>query len=248
MSQAELPTRIQQAKVLVSQQNRHLMIMMVGLMGSLVLMFGAGIGGYDSVAAASVLLLLTWIFGNVIWMARKGQDAKFAHKVLKTYEERNLAKDLERLDVVDASLDDPRWSALSKLLSRIDTLGASDEFTPLVKAVRDRLRHVLEDIAVVTETERADLALGGKPDSSRQQKLRGARLAKEAIADKLINTVRDLHVELAIRDNNAADPILQQLQSLVMQVEADVEVDDVTRAATDRRRQQRAAQGQKEGK
>lgn len=244
MSPVDVPTRVQEARALVSQQNRQLMIMMGGTVGSLGLMLGAGAAGYQMVAAASVGLTIAWTLGNVLWMARKGTEAALAHNLLKTYEERSLIKDLEAREVVDPSPEDPRWSALSKLLSRIQTISATDEVTTLVKAVEDRLRHLLEDIAVVTEAERADLDLGGEADSARQQKLRRARLAKEAIADRLINTVRDLHVELAVRDDSAADPILQQLQSLVMQVEAEAEVDDVN-ATDERRHLQRVAQAQK---
>ena len=247
MRPIDVPTLVQEARELVAQQSRQIRIMMGGLVGSLGLMLAAGAAGHEAVAAASVGLLISWTIGNVIWIARKEQDTLLAHNVLKTYEERKLIKDLEAVEVVELSPEDPRWSALSKLLSRIDAMGATDEVTTLVKAVEDRLRHLLEDIAVVTEAERADLELGGESDSSRQQKLRGARLTKEAIADKLINTVRDLHVELAVRDDIAADPILQQLQSLVMQVEAEAEVDDVVSMDNERRRLQRAAQAQKIG-
>ena len=76
----------------------------------------------------------------------------------------------------------------------------------------------------------------------------------EQIAERLIEHVRDLHVELAVQESGSADPILDQLESLVMQVEAEAEVDAVGKETSTtseedeeaRRRAAKARQAQRE--
>ena len=94
----------------------------------------------------------------------------------------------------------------------------------LIDAVRAQLRSLLVDLQALEGALTDERALGGDPDHPRTLKLQTALATKTETADRLINVVRDLHVELAVADGHGSQPLLEALQKLAHEAEADAEV------------------------
>jgi len=225
----ELPPAIREADEILESQNRAIARMMAGIMVLMLGLLASAFADFEPGIMIGVMGTLTWAFGNAGLMARNSVAVRRAMDLKKTWDQRQIMRELDDVDPDlrhEPEPTDPRWLAVSTLLGRIDSLGADAHVREVVLAVETRLRGLLSDIAVIDEAVAADAALGGD-GGERQERLEAARQAKEKIADRLIGCIRDLHVELAVRDSDKADPILNQLESLVMQVEAEAEVEAV---------------------
>jgi hypothetical protein len=245
---AELPAPIREANEAIQHQDWSMKRMLGGTAAMTALMFGSMVAGFDPGVVVGITGVFAWTLGNAAVMAPNAARWRTAGELMKNWRQRQLSQELNALDAPAPSEpepSDPRWKAVSMLLSRVNSLGADDHVREVVLAVEGRLRTLLNDISVIDEAIAADSALGGETNE-RHERLESAKEAKETIAKRLIDCVRDLHVEMAVRDSGKADPMLERLESLVMQVEADAEVDGVGDDDERRRMAQSARKAQRE--
>lgn len=229
----KLPPSIVQANQVLAAQTRAGTGMMGGMAAMMILMFVSAFADFEPGVMVGVLGIITWALGIGALMARNSVAIKRATDIKKAWDQRQIMRELDAADPeprAAADPEDPRWLAVSTLLARMAGMGLDEHTGEVIAAVEDRLRLLLTDMAAIDEAVAADAALGGD-GSARQERLLSARYTKEKTADRLIDCVRDLHVELAVRDSDKADPILNLLESLVLQVEAEAEVEGASTPA-----------------
>ncbi len=252
---AELPPAVREANEVLAAHNRSVARLLGGIALVVAVLLGSAYAEYEVGMMIAAFAAVGWPLAYAAWMSQSTEAVRRATDIKKSWDQRHITRELDQYDPEpppEIEPTDPRWIAVATLLGRIDSLGGDPHAREVVAAVEKRLRGLLADIAIIDDALAADAALGGE-GGARQERLASAKYAKEKIVDRLIDCIRDLHVELAVRDIGKADPILQQLESLVMQVEAEAEVDGVGSEvspvpdeADERRAARRARQAQRE--
>ena len=248
----ELPETVRQAQETVDGQQKAMMRMMGGVMAIMIaVLVLAGVGAPDGGIISMIAIMMAWILGNIGMVSRSATEAARAQNILKEWDRQAIADELGTAGVpvttesAATEPDDPRWQAVITLLGRIRELAGDDAHTiEVAEEVKTKLRGLIEDQATLVSAIEADRALGGDSESARarSQRLENAMKARSATAERLVEAIRDLHVELAVRDASA-DPIVDRLEALLDQVEAEAEVASV--GSGEREEKARMAQAQK---
>ena len=212
----------------MAHQRQGVVTMLAG-MGVIMtgILVGAAFNAPDPVIITGAGGMIAWAVGMSAWMARHATGWKRAHDVITEWDRRQLVADLGELEPTRVEEpDDPRWQNIRTLIARIRELAGDDSHVVEVAGdVEGKLRGLLEDQATLREAIEADAALGGDSEGARArtERLRQALEARSATSDRLVEAIRDLHVELAVRDAST-DPLVDRLESLLSQVEAEAEV------------------------
>lgn len=244
----DLPVPVQRAQKAMDDQRATTLRMMGGMMAMMItIVLGAGAGLPDGGILALVASMMIWILIHVVLMGRSSTEWQRARTVLQEWDRKTITTELAqalRRPSPQEDLDDPRWQAVTTLLARIRELAGDDAHTVEVsEEVRTRLRGLIEDQATLRSAIEADRALGGDSDAAQQRtsRLEEALTKREGTANRLVEAIRDLHVELAVRDASA-DPIVDRLEALLDQVEAEAEIASVGSSDRDERARLAAAQ------
>lgn len=224
----KVPEAVVEAQAALVHRNRSAVAMMAG-MGFFLLatMVCGALDGPHALAMASIGATIAWALGLAAYMMHHEAAWKRAVDVLAVWDRRQLDRALG--PEAPPSPEDPRWPGVRTLLARCRALAGDDAHVlGVLGDVEVRLRGLLDDLATLTAAVDADRALGtdGPAAAARSARLERARSACAATTDQLLEAVRDLHAELAVRDATTA-PLVARLETLVARVEADSEVDAV---------------------
>lgn len=224
-----LPKPVRDAQLSQLEQRRYLTRTLVGTFAFLTAMMVAAFADAPDVyVAASLVGMLGWFGGHMVLLATKATDWQRSHKTLEAWDNRQLASELDQHagPVAAPEPEDPRWASVRTLVDRIRELAADDPHTVAVaQEVLAKLRGMTADLGVLRDAIEADAALGAETEAARAraERLQTALDRRSATADRLVEAIRDLHVELAVRDASS-DPIVDRLESLLAQVEAESEL------------------------
>ena len=224
-----VPPSVEAAQIAINASQKHSTRMIGGIMGMILIAIGANFLQLpELVAQVSVFGMVGWGLGYSLYIARQSAGWRTAQKVVDEWQRQLLRAEAgweSEPQQEDEPPADPRWSSLHALLVRIRKLaGDADHLADVARQLEVRLRDLLADQAALLTAVDAERALGeGEAHDRRLGQLEEAASARAQAADQLVEAVRDLHVQLTVRDASM-DPVVEQLQALLAQTEAETEL------------------------
>ena len=174
------------------------------------------------------LAFLGWTMINKNRMARTVRHAK---SVIQVYEEKNaalkIAHDIISPEYGDVAIADERWANVRQMIERVRKLSEADLDTQTV--IDDISTYLIEqfrDLQSLTEAVEAEAAMSEDTEdcATRLAKLQSAADRANSRLTRLIRALRDVHVELTMRDAHTSEGLTQTLRDLFHQLQADNEV------------------------
>ncbi len=233
------PAPVAEARQIMSTQDAFVKRILGGsfAMAAAILAISLTGAGGEVAAIATTIGFGAFMIGTMAHASRHTEAWRSAAATLKEWDRRKLSVALDQTAPTTsaplADPDDERWPAMRTILDRVRALGAGTESAAHVDevthAVEERLRAMLLDVATVREALEAERSLGGDGEAtaSRIARLDDALAVREGTVSQLVEHLRELHVELTLLDASALDPVVAELERLVLQVGAEREVDDV---------------------
>lgn len=228
------PTQIRQARQVLAARdtlNGRFMLWVGVFMAAIV---GAAATGVEPLIFSTIGIYAAGA-GAFAWRTTQNRSEVNRSKALvEAWESQSV---LDQIAATDPIPDDPRWEALSNVLARVRQLG-DDHAREVADTAEGRLKAWMRDLASLQEALEAEKALGG--ESPRGERLLVAQQAKQAQFDRLVEGLRDLHVELAVREASSVDPLVDRIEDLLAVAEAETEVEALSQEE-ERLRLERAA-------
>lgn len=174
------------------------------------------------------LAFLGWTMINKNRMARTVRNAK---SVIQVYDEKNaalkIAHDIISPEYGDVAIADERWANVRQMIERVRKLSEADLDTQTV--IDDISTYLIEqfrDLQSLSEAVQAEAAMSEETEDcdARLAKLQSAADRANARLTRLIHALRDVHVELTMRDAHTSEGLTQTLRDLFHQLQADNEV------------------------
>ena len=146
-----------------------------------------------------------------------------AQTVIQAYAQQNaeavLTDDTPFLD------DDDPLHAIAK---RLRELAQGDETVlALVADLQLQIEKANQDLASLTGAVNAEVELGSSENEARLQRLKAVASEKQGALDQLASAMRDLHVELTIRQDDDHGTLIAQVRDVLDGIAAETEVDQL---------------------
>ena len=143
-----------------------------------------------------------------------------AQTVIQAYAQQNaeavLTDDTPVLD------DDDPLHAIAK---RLRELAQGDEaVSALVADLHLQMDKAERDLESLTAAVNAEVELGSSENESRLQRLKAVASEKQGVLDQLASAMRDLHVELTIRQDDDHGALIAQVRDALDRIAAETEV------------------------
>ena len=212
----QVPEAIREAKRI----NRNAMLASFGFAVGWIPLVGLGKSiGFDT---GSMILGWFGLMGVAAFFTNWGKVNQ-AYALLKAYDEQQAEEALANA-VPSLDTDDP----MHAIASRIKDLAQGDE--AVLKLVDDLLLQVnkaQQDLVSLTDAVQAEVELGGAEDGPRLARLQAVAGAKQRVMDQLSGAMRDLHVELTVRQNDDHGDLISQVRDVLDGISAETEVEQV---------------------
>ena len=209
------------------------------------LLFSGAILGLVGAAAAGVLpaeaflplfpgitiAFIGWTMVNKNRMARRVRHAK---SVIQVYDEKSvalqMAHEIISPEYGDLAIADERWPNVRQMIERVRKLSEADLNTQTV--IDDISTYLIEqfrDLQSLSEAIQAESSMSEDTEDCavRLGKLQSAYDRSNTRIIRLIGALRDVHVELTMRDAHTTEGLTQTLRDLFHQLQADNEVSAV---------------------
>lgn len=164
------------------------------------------------------------------------------------FERQGAKNDLAILEDRGTSLAEAH--PLHAIATRVCALVGDDEqVSAMVDDLLTRLKQVGQDAESLREAVATEQGLATSAEDLRVQRLVGVLEQKQALMAQLSGALRDIHVELTLRQNDDHEPLFCQVSDLLAGLSAEAEVARVTNdedALQARRSQQMKAQKQRD--
>jgi hypothetical protein len=237
----DIPENVKEAKRWLGRVS---LAIVAGSLFILPLVFASKAIGVDPLWAVGTWLGLGAVAGSMIsW-------SKFSRAgALVTEFERHRAKnDLAILEDRGTSLAEAH--PLHAIAARVCALVGDDErVSAMVDDLLARLKQVGQDVESLREAVATEKGFATSTEDPRVQRLVGVLEQKQALMAQLSGALRDIHVELTLRQNDDHEPLFCQVNDLLAGLSAEAEVARVTNdedALQARRLQQMKAQKQRD--
>jgi len=174
---------------------------------------------------------LSFNFSFLAWVAAGGVLAYFTdwaklgqtYTLLEEYKKRTAKNLLESTLGPEPELDADH--PLSGIAERVRGLAQGDKrVLDVVDTLLVKVDEVEQDLASLTAAVEAEQSLGATEADDRIQRLNAVATQKKAVLEKLAHGLRDLHVELTVRQDEDHDALLSQVSNMLDGIAADVEV------------------------
>ena len=182
---------------------------------------GIGLGG-SFAAFIGYLIWKSWALG-----ARKAE----AVSLVETYNSKKaalmIAQDIISPEQSDLGIQDKRWDGTKALLGRVRKLAGGDATTLIViDDIAEYLIDAFQAVASLEDGLKAERALDQEtPDClARQARIQTKLDQRNQQADALISALRDVHVELTMRDDGDHEGLSEKLRDVFFRVQAENEV------------------------
>jgi hypothetical protein len=191
-----------------------------------------------------------------LWFSRLRTKVRIpeAYEVVRIYKQRQLEVVQQEFQAAisteTAGEALPPEHPLHGIAARVRELGGDDQrVSKLVDSLLAKLDAVGQDADTLREAVATQQALATSGDDPRIERLAGVLADKEALFAQLTGALRDLHVELTIRENEDHEVLFEQVSDLLAGLSAETEVAQVVtdaKADTGRRRQLHAIKAKRE--
>ena len=164
-----------------------------------------------------------------------------ANRTLVSEYERQQAQEMIAGVTHDAApaADDP----ISSLVERIRTLASDDErILALVDTLTAQLERISTNVRALEAAVAAEHELTESADDPRTSRLIEVLQSRKSQQDKLVQALRDLNVELTIREDSDHEEMFAEVNDLLASLAAESEVEQVSAASEEKRRRQLQAQ------
>ena len=182
--------------------------------------------------AMAIADYLHFNFSFLIWVAAGGVLAYFTdwsklgstYTLLEEYKKRKAKKLLETTLGPEPELDADH--PLAGIAERVRGLACGDKrVLDVVDTLLVKVGEVEHDLGSLTAAVEAEKNLGTTDEDDRIQRLNAVAIQKKAVLEKLANGLRDLHVELTVRQDEDHDALLSQVSNMLDGIAAETEVE-----------------------
>ena len=165
---------------------------------------------------------------------------------------RTLVREYERQQAQVQLADATKGAALepdnplSALAERVQALAGTDErLLELVDTLIARLDRASRDVASLEAAVAAERQLTEDADDPRVLRLSGVLQSRRSQTDAMVQALRDLHVELTIREDSDHGALFAEVNDLLASLSTETEVEQTGKSAEDERRRQQAQAAQR---
>ena len=177
-----------------------------------------------------------WL-GYVLWsQSANAEKMTEAKSLVSTYNDKLasllIAQDTSPKKHIDFNTDDERWEGTRSLLERVQKMAGED--AAIRSVVDDIAEYLIGAFQALQSLEHGlkaeqDLNQDTPECDARQARILGKLTQRNQQVDALISALRDVHVELTMREDGNHEGLSEQLRDVFFRVQAENEVREETR-------------------
>ena len=169
----------------------------------------------------------------MIHMNKNAVPTRNAKSLVQIYDEQSaalqIAQQIVSPEYGDLKIGDERWGGVKALLKRVRELAEEDlDIQTVIDDIADYLIGQFRDLDSLSQSVEAERAMstGTEACSDRLIKLEAVHQTASERIDRLSTILRDVHVEMTMRETGDGAHISEDLRSLFHRLQADNEVSD----------------------